>query len=168
MFNVEGMGCVIRECSEEVRLGMIRLLSAWSRVPGRPSRSPVRGRTNEACVLSEGAIASICSCRFRGYWRIKGGSGAALMLDRYIRVPVGGSTGQQKSELRSRDVLDIGKEGSGHVVNPVLGEDIRVSTGRKASPATAGQWGEMNWFEYKRLSSSMLLVRLTRFRPRWW
>lgn len=52
---------MIRECSEEVRLGMIRLLSAWSRVPGRPSRSPVRGRTKEVCVLSEGAIASVAA-----------------------------------------------------------------------------------------------------------
>lgn len=46
----------MRECSEDVRLGMTRLWSFWSLVLGRPSRSPVRGRTKEVCVLREGAI----------------------------------------------------------------------------------------------------------------
>jgi hypothetical protein len=48
--SVEGSGCVILECREEVRLGMIRLWSALSRVGGR---SPVRGRR-----LSDGAITN--------------------------------------------------------------------------------------------------------------
>ncbi len=54
------MGCVMRECREEVRLGITRDWSFWSRVPGRPSRSPVRGRTKEVCVLREGAIVRVC------------------------------------------------------------------------------------------------------------
>lgn len=53
------MGWVMRECSEEVRLGITRDWSVWSRVPGRPSRSPVRGRTKEVCVLREGAIVVV-------------------------------------------------------------------------------------------------------------
>jgi len=56
------MGCVMREWSDEVRLGMMRLLSAWSRwsrVPGRPSRSPVRGLWKEEWVFSEGAILTL-------------------------------------------------------------------------------------------------------------
>lgn len=47
-FSVEGSGWVIREWSDDVRLGMIRLWSPLSRVGGR---SPVRGRR-----LNEGAI----------------------------------------------------------------------------------------------------------------
>lgn len=54
MFNVEGIGCVIRECSEDVRLGIVSD-SACSRVAGR---SLVVGRTNEARSRSEGAMAS--------------------------------------------------------------------------------------------------------------
>lgn len=50
------MGCVILECSDDVRLGMIRLLSPWSRVVGRASRSLVRGRVKEVCAVSEGAM----------------------------------------------------------------------------------------------------------------
>lgn len=50
MFKVEGSGCVILECSEEVLLGMMRLLSPWL-VDGR---SPVRGRR-----LNEGAMVNI-------------------------------------------------------------------------------------------------------------
>jgi hypothetical protein len=53
---VEGIGCVIREWREDVLLGMTKFWSPWSRVPGRPSRSPVLGRTKEAWLLSEGAI----------------------------------------------------------------------------------------------------------------
>lgn len=61
--RVDGMGCVMREWRDEVRLGMMRLLSAaWSRVPGRPSRSPVRGRWNDEWVLRDGAILA------RGVW----------------------------------------------------------------------------------------------------
>jgi hypothetical protein len=55
MLRVDGIGCVMREWRDEVRLGMMRLLSA-SRVTGRVSRSPVRGRVNEAWVLSEGGM----------------------------------------------------------------------------------------------------------------
>ena len=58
MFRVDGMGWVIREWRDEVRLGMMRLVSPWSRVLGRASRSLVRGREKEACVLNEGAIVS--------------------------------------------------------------------------------------------------------------
>jgi hypothetical protein len=50
-FNVEGSGWVILECKEDVRLGMMRLWSALSRVGGR---SPVRGRR-----LSDGAIVEL-------------------------------------------------------------------------------------------------------------
>ncbi len=53
----------MREWREEVRLGMMRLLSAWSRVPGRPSRSPVRGRWKEEWVFREGAILSFAAVR---------------------------------------------------------------------------------------------------------
>lgn len=35
---------------------MIRLLSPWSRVVGRASRSLVRGRVKEVCAVSEGAM----------------------------------------------------------------------------------------------------------------
>lgn len=61
----EGIGCVILECSEEVRLGMKRLLSAWSRVTGRASRSLVRGRVKEACAVSEGAMFAVPKSVFR-------------------------------------------------------------------------------------------------------
>ena len=49
----------MRECREEVLLGMIRLVSVWSRVPGRPSRSLVRGRTNEEWLLSDGPMIAV-------------------------------------------------------------------------------------------------------------
>jgi len=58
MFKVEGIGCVMREWREEVLLGITRFWSPWSRVPGRPSRSPVLGRTKEAWLLSEGAMTA--------------------------------------------------------------------------------------------------------------
>ena len=48
----------MRECKEEVLLGTIRFPSCWSRVPGRPSRSPVRGRTKEEWLLSEGGMVA--------------------------------------------------------------------------------------------------------------
>lgn len=51
--SVEGIGWVMREWREEVRLGMMRLLSPWSRVLGR---SLVRGRVNDEWALREGAI----------------------------------------------------------------------------------------------------------------
>jgi hypothetical protein len=50
MLSVEGIGWVMRECSDDVRLGIIK--SAWSRVGGR---SLVRGRK-----LKEGAIVVEC------------------------------------------------------------------------------------------------------------
>ena len=46
----------MRECREDVLLGIIRFWSVWSRVPGRPSRSPVRGRTKEEWLLSDGPM----------------------------------------------------------------------------------------------------------------
>ena len=49
---------MIRECRDEVLLGIIRFWSVWSRVPGRPSRSPVRGRTKEEWLLSDGPMMS--------------------------------------------------------------------------------------------------------------
>lgn len=54
------MGWVMREWSDEVRLGTIMADSApaWSRVLGRPSRSPVRGRVNEGWVLREGGMVT--------------------------------------------------------------------------------------------------------------
>ena len=51
-FNVEGSGWVIRECSDEVRLGMMRLWSVLSLVGGRSSR--VRGRR-----VKDGAIVGV-------------------------------------------------------------------------------------------------------------
>lgn len=54
MFKVDGIGCVIRECSEDVRLGIVRD-SACSRVAGR---SLVVGRTKEARSRNEGAMAN--------------------------------------------------------------------------------------------------------------
>ena len=59
MFNVDGIGCVIRECREDVLLGMIKFWSVWSRVPGRPSRSPVLGRTNDEWLFNEGPILTV-------------------------------------------------------------------------------------------------------------
>jgi hypothetical protein len=56
MLSCEGIGCVIRECREDVLLGMIKLLSPWSRVTGRASRSLVRGRVKDDRVVREGAI----------------------------------------------------------------------------------------------------------------
>ena len=53
--RVDGIGCVMREWRDDVRLGMMRLLSA-SRVTGRASRSLVLGRVNEACALREGGM----------------------------------------------------------------------------------------------------------------
>ena len=52
----DGIGCVILEWREDVLLGIIRLLSLWSRVVGRASRSLVRGRVKDVCVLKEGDI----------------------------------------------------------------------------------------------------------------
>lgn len=50
---------MIREWRDEVRLGMIRLLSRLSRVTGR---SPVFGRVKDEGAASEGAmIAAVCS-----------------------------------------------------------------------------------------------------------
>jgi hypothetical protein len=49
----------MRECREDVLLGMIRFWSVWSRVPGRPSRSPVRGRTKEEWLLSDGPMMMV-------------------------------------------------------------------------------------------------------------
>ena len=56
MLSVDGMGCVIREWREEVRLGIMRECSPRSRVVGL-SRSPfrVRGR-GEKVSLSEGPM----------------------------------------------------------------------------------------------------------------
>lgn len=48
---------MILECSEEVRLGMIRLLSA-SRVTGR---SLVRGRVKDVGAVREGAMLTVWS-----------------------------------------------------------------------------------------------------------
>ena len=50
---------MILEWREDVLLGIIRLLSLWSRVLGRASRSLVRGRVKDVCVLNEGAILLI-------------------------------------------------------------------------------------------------------------
>lgn len=48
------MGAVIREWSDDVRLGIIRECSPWSRVTGLSGcLSRVRGRTKEACSRSE-------------------------------------------------------------------------------------------------------------------
>src|SRR3954470_15358214 len=58
MFRVDGMGWVMRECSEEVLLGTIKFWSFWSRVPGRASRSLVRGRTKEEWLLSDGLMVA--------------------------------------------------------------------------------------------------------------
>lgn len=54
MLRVEGIGCVMRECREEVRLGMTSEAS-WSRVMGR---SLVEGRTKEEWSLREGAMTA--------------------------------------------------------------------------------------------------------------
>ena len=60
--SVEGIGCVILEWRDEVRLGMIKALSPWSRVSlvlGRPSRSPVRGLVKEEWALREGGMLTL-------------------------------------------------------------------------------------------------------------
>ena len=57
MLRVEGIGWVMREWRDDVRLGMTRLLSPWSRVPGRPS--PVRGRVKDEWAVREGAIVAV-------------------------------------------------------------------------------------------------------------
>jgi hypothetical protein len=50
-FKVEGSGWVMRECSEEVRLGIITLWSMLSRVGGRSSR--VRGlRVKDGAIVA--------------------------------------------------------------------------------------------------------------------
>ena len=55
----DGIGWVILEWRDDVLLGIMRLLSLWSRVLGRASRSLVRGRVKDVCVLKEGAILLI-------------------------------------------------------------------------------------------------------------
>lgn len=61
MFRVEGIGCVMRECKDDVRLGMTSELSPWS--PRVTGRSRVEGRTNDGWSLNEGAIViSIKQC----------------------------------------------------------------------------------------------------------
>lgn len=55
-FRVDGIGWVIRECNDEVRLGITRELSTWSLVTGR---SLVEGRTKDEWSLSEGAMMTI-------------------------------------------------------------------------------------------------------------
>jgi hypothetical protein len=73
-FSVEGSGWVILECKEEVRLGMIRLWSALSRVGGR---SPVRGRR-----LSDGAIVNCwCACIFLEPWECRRGTVASKAIE---------------------------------------------------------------------------------------
>lgn len=55
MFNVEGIGCVMREWRDDVRLGITSELS-WSLVEGR---SRVDGRTKEEWSLNEGAMVNM-------------------------------------------------------------------------------------------------------------
>lgn len=57
------MGWVILECSEEVRLGIMRLLSIFSRVTGR---SLVLGRVKEVCAVREGAMAAAAAAVYLG------------------------------------------------------------------------------------------------------
>ena len=56
MVRVDGIGCVMREWRDEVLLGMINELSAWSRVEGR---SRVDGRMKMEWSLMEGAMAGV-------------------------------------------------------------------------------------------------------------
>lgn len=54
------MGWVILECSDEVRLGIIKLLSMLSRVTGR---SLVLGLVKDVCAVREGAMIVVCRSR---------------------------------------------------------------------------------------------------------
>lgn len=54
--KADGIGWVILEWRDEVRLGIIRLLSLWSRVTGR---SLVRGRVKEAGAVREGCMLAV-------------------------------------------------------------------------------------------------------------
>lgn len=54
--SVEGIGWVMRECSDEVRLGMVSEGSPWSVVPGR---SRVDGRMKDGWSLRVGDMAAV-------------------------------------------------------------------------------------------------------------
>lgn len=86
--KVEGIGCVMREWREDVRLGTIPTSTCWSRVPGRVF-SRVAGLTKELWSRSEGAMATVRwtvpSTRSVGeYERVTTG------LKRELGFPVGG------------------------------------------------------------------------------
>lgn len=53
---MEGIGWVMRECSDEVRLGMVSEGSPWSVVPGR---SRVDGRMKDGWSLRVGDMAAV-------------------------------------------------------------------------------------------------------------
>jgi len=54
------MGCVMRECREDVRLGIIKECSPWSLVAGLSDcLSRVRGRAKDVGSRSEGPIVVV-------------------------------------------------------------------------------------------------------------
>lgn len=54
------MGCVMRECREDVRLGIMRECSPWSVVAGLSDcLSRVRGRTKDVWSRREGPISVV-------------------------------------------------------------------------------------------------------------
>lgn len=63
---------MMRECSDEVRLGMMRFWSLWSRVTGRASRSLVRGLVKEVWVVREGAMVMMAWCGTREGYSVVG------------------------------------------------------------------------------------------------
>lgn len=62
--RVEGIGCVIRECSDEVRLGTTSEFSPSPRVVGR---SRVDGRTKDEWSRRDGPIVAVVPCILRLY-----------------------------------------------------------------------------------------------------
>lgn len=84
--SVEGIGCVMREWRDEVRLGIIKLLSCWSRVPGR-SPFPVRGRWNDEWVFRDGAILTFGNGTVRALisCRVLGDVGGCGMAEKWCR-----------------------------------------------------------------------------------
>jgi hypothetical protein len=107
------MGWVMRECRDEVRLGMMRLLSpCWSRVRGRPSRSPVRGRVKEVCAVREGAI-STAFCN-------SGWPAGGYLLAGVLRVGGGKARGGRVSRYRRRRVVYVNARSISPSVNESL------------------------------------------------
>lgn len=96
-FRVEGIGWVMRECRDDVRLGMTRLLSPWSRVLGRPS--PVRGRVKDEWAVRDGAMVAVEIVVVIGI-RFEGGNSSKPVQLGVLALPIDGGGLVQQGQKR--------------------------------------------------------------------